>query len=42
MFFPLQFWGINNMYLGMRGGGILYPWRKGDEGEDSEESQSEG
>ena len=28
-FFRYNFWGVNNMYLGLRGGGILYPWRKG-------------
>ena len=33
MFFPLHFWGVNNMYqllvLGIRGE-FLHPWRKGD------------
>ena len=29
MFFPLHFWGVNNMYWESEGGEFLHPWRKG-------------
>ena len=29
VFFPLHFWGVNNMYWESEGGEFLYPWRKG-------------
>ena len=29
MFFPLHFWGVNNMYWESEGGKFLHPWRKG-------------
>ena len=30
MFFPLHFWGVNNMYWESERGEFLHPWRKGD------------